>query len=199
MVTRSIAARCRWFPASPHASASKVWWRRTSPAGHRYRDARSVPSIAVKLQRLVRGGLAHTPGGNIQAVLAPDGFPLWVSEVEPGSVHDLTAARAHALPASTRPPRSACRRLPTPATRRRPSHSHPGQAAPRRAELDIGARTRDASSGSCAAWANAGSPCSPALAHSPARHRLHQQRSATSPGPALSSPISNTATSHEFL
>jgi DDE superfamily endonuclease len=32
-------------------------------------------------------------------VLAPDGFPLWVSDVEPGSVHDLTAARHHALPA----------------------------------------------------------------------------------------------------
>jgi DDE superfamily endonuclease len=44
-------------------------------------------------------GKAHTHGGNIQAVLAPDGFPLWVSEVEPGSVHDITAARRHALPA----------------------------------------------------------------------------------------------------
>jgi len=38
-------------------------------------------------------------GGNIQAVLAPGGFPLWVSPVEPGSVHDITAARAHVLPA----------------------------------------------------------------------------------------------------
>jgi len=37
--------------------------------------------------------------GNVQAVLAPDGFPLWVSQVEPGSAHDITAARAHALPA----------------------------------------------------------------------------------------------------
>jgi hypothetical protein len=42
---------------------------------------------------------AHAHGGNIQAVLAPDGFPLWVSDVEPGSVHDITAARTHALPA----------------------------------------------------------------------------------------------------
>jgi hypothetical protein len=38
-------------------------------------------------------------GGNIQAVLAPGGFPLRVSPVEPGSVHDITAARAHVLPA----------------------------------------------------------------------------------------------------
>jgi hypothetical protein len=29
--------------------------------------------------------------------MEPDGFPLWLSEVEPGSTHDLTAARAHVL------------------------------------------------------------------------------------------------------
>ena len=38
-------------------------------------------------------------GGNIQVLCGPTGYPEWVSEVEPGSVHDLTAARAHALPA----------------------------------------------------------------------------------------------------
>ena len=32
-------------------------------------------------------------------VIAPDGFPLWVSDAGPGSVHDITAARIHALPA----------------------------------------------------------------------------------------------------
>lgn len=42
-------------------------------------------------------GKAHEHGGNIQALLTPDGFPLWVSDVEPGSVHDLTAAREHVL------------------------------------------------------------------------------------------------------
>jgi hypothetical protein len=36
-------------------------------------------------------------GGNIQAVMRPDGLPIWTSVVEPGSVHDLTAARAHVL------------------------------------------------------------------------------------------------------
>jgi DDE superfamily endonuclease len=44
-------------------------------------------------------GKAHVHGGNVQAVMAPDGFPLWVSGAEPGSVHDITAARIHALPA----------------------------------------------------------------------------------------------------
>jgi hypothetical protein len=55
-------------------------------------------------------GKAHTHGGNVQAVIAPDGFPLWVSQAEPGSVHDITAARAHALPALYR---AAATGLPT--------------------------------------------------------------------------------------
>jgi hypothetical protein len=57
------------------------------------------PARSVKGEIIDRwySGKAHTHGGNIQAVAAPDGFPLWVSDVEPGSVHDITAA--HALPA----------------------------------------------------------------------------------------------------
>lgn len=42
-------------------------------------------------------GKTHDFGGNIQAVIRPDGFPIWVSDVEPGSVHDLRVAREHAL------------------------------------------------------------------------------------------------------
>ncbi|MCX4571853.1 IS5/IS1182 family transposase [Streptomyces sp. NBC_01571] len=38
-------------------------------------------------------------GGNVQFLSAPDGTPLWVSDVEPGSTPDITAARLHALPA----------------------------------------------------------------------------------------------------
>ncbi|WP_185301017.1 transposase family protein [Streptomyces finlayi] len=34
-----------------------------------------------------------------QFLSAPDGTPLWVSDTEPGSVHDITAAREHCLPA----------------------------------------------------------------------------------------------------
>jgi DDE superfamily endonuclease len=44
-------------------------------------------------------GKARRHGGNVQAVMRPDGLPLWAGPVEPGSVHDLTAARRHALPA----------------------------------------------------------------------------------------------------
>jgi hypothetical protein len=38
-------------------------------------------------------GKTHGFGGNIQALMAPNGIPLWVSDVLPGSTHDLTAAR----------------------------------------------------------------------------------------------------------
>lgn len=38
-------------------------------------------------------------GGNVQIVFDPTGFPLWNSPVEPGSTHDITAARLYALPA----------------------------------------------------------------------------------------------------
>ncbi len=38
-------------------------------------------------------------GGNVQFLSSPDGTPLWVSDVEPGSTPDITAARIHALPA----------------------------------------------------------------------------------------------------
>ena len=55
-------------------------------------------------------GNKHAFGGNVQALMRPDGFPVWVSRVEPGSVHDLTAARAHVLGALYA---AAARGLPT--------------------------------------------------------------------------------------
>ena len=63
-------------------------------------DRCKEPALSVKGQviDLWYSGKAHCHGGNIQAVLAPNGFPLWVSPAEPGSVHDITAARAHAFP-----------------------------------------------------------------------------------------------------
>jgi hypothetical protein len=43
-------------------------------------------------------GKAHHPAGNVQTLSAPGGVPLWVSDVLPGSTHDLTAARELVLP-----------------------------------------------------------------------------------------------------
>ncbi len=37
--------------------------------------------------------------GNIQVLTGPTGYPEWVSDVEPGSTHDITCTRQHVLPA----------------------------------------------------------------------------------------------------
>ena len=55
-------------------------------------------------------GKTHDFGGNIQAVMRPDGLPIWVSDVEPGSAHDLSVARKHVLGALYA---AAARGLPT--------------------------------------------------------------------------------------
>jgi len=90
-------------------------------------------------------GKAHRHGGNVQAVTRPDGFPLWISPAEPGSVHDITAARRHALPALYR---AAADGMPTPAD---PGYHGAGtgiqipvKQPPHGPDLDLGNRTRNA-------------------------------------------------------
>jgi len=110
-------------------------------------DRCKQPALSVKGEviDLWYSGKAHAHGGNVQAVLAPDGFPLWISDVEPGSVHDITAARTHALPALYH---AAAAGLPTLAD---PGYEGAGigvhipvkQPAGGR-ELDINTRTRNA-------------------------------------------------------
>lgn len=36
-------------------------------------------------------------GGNVQVLSAPDGWPLWTSDVRPGREHDMTCARTHGI------------------------------------------------------------------------------------------------------
>ncbi len=43
-------------------------------------------------------GKHHAFGGTVQVLCDPGGFPLWISDVRPGSTHDLTAARELVLP-----------------------------------------------------------------------------------------------------
>jgi hypothetical protein len=74
------------------------------------RCAEKTTSIKGERIDLWYSGKAHEHGGNIQALSAPNGIPLWVSDVEPGSVHDLTAARQHVLGALYA---AAARGLPT--------------------------------------------------------------------------------------
>jgi hypothetical protein len=73
-------------------------------------------------------------GGNIQVVSAPDGWPLWTSQVRPGREHDTTAPRR---PRPARRDHLLGRRRPAgpgrPGLRRRgrPAH-HPAQEAQER-------------------------------------------------------------------
>jgi hypothetical protein len=58
-----------------------------------------LESVKGETTDLWYSGKSHEHGGNVQVLFAPGGFPLWLSHVEPGSVHDLTAARQHVLAA----------------------------------------------------------------------------------------------------
>lgn len=55
-------------------------------------------------------GKKHRPGASVQAVMRPGGLPIWAGPAEPGHVHDITAAREHALPLLYR---AAARGMPT--------------------------------------------------------------------------------------
>jgi hypothetical protein len=88
-------------------------------------------------------GKAHEPAGNVQALAAPGGVPLWVSDVLPGSTHDLAAARELVLPEA----RPYLRELPFLA-----DSGYEGAGAgvlvpvkrPARGELDTNTKTRNA-------------------------------------------------------
>jgi DDE superfamily endonuclease len=67
-------------------------------------DGTLIPTdrIAARAERghhLWYSGKHHAFGGNVQVIFDPTGFPLWVSQVYPGSTHDLIAARELVLPA----------------------------------------------------------------------------------------------------
>jgi DDE superfamily endonuclease len=110
-------------------------------------DRCKEPAVSVKGEAIDvwYSGKAHIHGGNVQAVCAPGGFPLWISDVQPGSVHDLTAARLHALPALYR---AAAHDLPTLADAGYDGAGIgiliPVRQPPRGGELDVNTRTRNA-------------------------------------------------------
>jgi hypothetical protein len=73
---------------------------------HLILDGKVVRTDRVKIKTISRkgktidlwySGKTHDFGSNIQAIFAPSGIPLWVSDVLPGNVHDLAAARDQVL------------------------------------------------------------------------------------------------------
>jgi len=120
-------------------------------------------------------GKAHAHGGNIQAVLAPSGFPVWILQAEPGSVHDITAARRHALPVLYPVAAAGLPTLADPGYDGAGIHIPVRQPAGRR-ELDIGTRTRNALLRPLRCLGERGfALLTGPLAHSPAHHRQPQQ------------------------
>jgi len=110
-------------------------------------DRCSEPATSVKGETIDAwySGKAHRHGGNVQAVMRPDGLPLWTGPAEPGSVHDLTAARWHALPALYR---AAALGMPTLADSGYEGAGigvlTPVKKPAGNQDLDIGTRTRNA-------------------------------------------------------
>ena len=88
-------------------------------------------------------GKAHEPAGNVQALAAPGGVPLWVSGVLPGSTHDLTAARELVLP-QARPYLGKMPLLADSGYEGAGAGVHVPVKRPARGELDIDTKTRNA-------------------------------------------------------
>ena len=57
------------------------------------RCAETTTSVKGEAINAWYSGKHRAPGGNVQAVIRPDGVPIAVSQVAPGHLHDLTVAR----------------------------------------------------------------------------------------------------------
>jgi hypothetical protein len=88
-------------------------------------------------------GKAHEAAGNVQALAAPGGVPLWVSDVLPGSTHDVTAARELVLP-QARPYLKDLPFLADSGYEGAGAGVHVPVRKPARGELDTGTKTRNA-------------------------------------------------------
>jgi DDE superfamily endonuclease len=88
-------------------------------------------------------GKAHEPAGNVQALAAPGGVPLWISDVLPGSTHDVTAARELVLP-QARPYLKDLPFLADSGYEGAGAGVHVPVRKPARGELDTGTKTRNA-------------------------------------------------------
>jgi hypothetical protein len=57
------------------------------------RCAETTTSVKGETINAWYSGKHRAPGGNVQAVMRPDGQPIFVADVAPGHRHDLTVAR----------------------------------------------------------------------------------------------------------
>jgi hypothetical protein len=106
--TRALAASSRPCWSSGGSWTAPAWrsWPVTTRSASPPRTTTSrKASTCTPLRRvdLWWSGKHHNHGGNVQVISAPDGWPIWTSEVRPGREHDTTAVRTHTeiLPALT--------------------------------------------------------------------------------------------------
>ncbi len=120
-------------------------------------------------------GKTHDFGGNIQALFYPSGIPMWISDVLPGNVHDLAAARENVL-AVLRPFLGALPALADPGYEGAGHGVHVPVKKPAGVkELDINTRTRNALIRSALSGRTRLRASYPALADPPACHRQPRQ------------------------
>ena len=141
-------------------------------------------------------GKHRAPGGNVQAVIRPDGLPIWVSDVAPGHLHDLTVARDAGVIGALN---WSASQLDLPAladsgydgagqgSRCRSSNPPVGRSSPRTARPTTRCCARFAAS------VNAASPCSPAAGAPSNASPSAPAASANSPKPRLCSHESRTS------
>jgi hypothetical protein len=149
-------------------------------------DRCKEPAVSVRGEviDLWYSGKAHAHGGNVQAVLAPDGFPLWVSRADPARCTTSPPPAPMPYPRSTRPQRPACPPLPTPYEGAGIGILIPVKQPSGGRELDVNTRTRNALQRSLRCPGNEGSLCSPVggapfTTSPPAqRNRRHRPRAA---------------------
>ncbi|MGH4016081.1 MAG: transposase family protein [Pseudonocardiaceae bacterium] len=146
------AVRGAHRPAAP--TCTKRCVVATTRAAHVVLDGKVVDTDRLRVKKVsTKGttidawysGKTHDLGGNIHALFRPDGLPIWVFPVEPGSIHDLSAAREHVLGARYA---AAGKRLPTLADPGYEGAGHgvhtPVKQPADGTELDINTRTRTA-------------------------------------------------------
>ncbi|MBX9399537.1 transposase family protein [Streptomyces sp. TRM72054] len=101
-----VERREAWRRQAEREAAEREARRPVCPrCGQKFTDdrwnlVRQYPALDNRAGRAWKSNTSNKVfGGNVQFLSAPDGTPLWVSDVEPGSTADITAARLHVLPA----------------------------------------------------------------------------------------------------
>ncbi len=148
-----------WFRDRPDIRRLGAGFGISQATAYRYKDevtgvlAAQAPTLSEALDKAAEQGLAYLilDGTLIssdrcadkKALAAPRGIPLWVSDVLPGSTHDLTAARELVLP-QARPYLGKLPILADSGYEGAGAGVHVPVKKPARGELDIDTKTRNA-------------------------------------------------------